>query len=922
MRAPKSLAATILFAGLSAHAALVELKDVVQLEAGGAHSCVLTTSGAVKCWGMNDVGQLGDGTTNARHIAADVPGLGTGNVEIAVSRGRFGFGHTCTITEIGGVKCWGNNEFGQLGDGTATTTPYLSPVDVVGLSGTAVGIAAGRAHTCAILSGGAVQCWGRNDAGQLGDGSTVNRPFPANVPGLSGIVEVSAAMDHTCAVNSAGAAKCWGGNEAGQLGDGTVIARSTPVDVSSLPAGVMSISAGGAAPVASPGAFWSGGHTCAVIVAGAVKCWGFNGVGQLGDGTYDDHLTPFEVLGLNGGMMGISAGGASLRLGRISDPPTTYAHTCAVTASGRAKCWGSAGCGQLGDGTGFPACSRFRLPNSNIPVDVVGLSAAASISAGGVFTCALTSAGRVNCWGERYATYPLPILTGTLAQSISIANVPANVSVGESHSFIVTGGTSGNPVTLTSLTPSTCTVGSNSVQGVSLGVCSVAANQAGDVVHDPAPQVVVSFRIGDPVAQTITFGTAPAVVVNGVGVLDAQASSFLPVSFTSNTPSTCSVSANVVTGLAVGSCTVAASQPGNNEYGPAPEVTQTFAIGPATGLVGLTVTKSQPGWGTVTSEPAGIDCGSTCAGNFTGNSAVSLSAVASEGFFFSQWTGACSGSGGCNVTMNAPKTVGATFLRNPSPSKVANISTRGVVATGNDVMIAGFVVSGTSSVVVRVRGPSLVQDGVQNVLNDPTLRLVRSSDQETIAVNDNWASASNLAQLMASGFAPPGAAESAILVVLPPGAYTAVVSGADGGTGVAIVEVFHLSQVDSPLANISTRGQVLTGDHVMIAGFIIHGEAPQTVVIRARGPSLASFGITNFLSNPVLQLYAGPDLFATSDNWGSAPNAGEIANAGFAPGDTAESAIMVTLNPGAYTAIVTGAGGGTGVGIVEVFALP
>jgi hypothetical protein len=147
-----------------------------------------------------------------------------------------------------------------------------------------------------------------------------------------------------------------------------------------------------------------------------------------------------------------------------------------------------------------------------------------------------------------------------------------------------------------------------------------------------------------------------------------------------------------------------------------------------------------------------------------------------------------------------------------------------------------------------------------------------------------------------------------------------VVSGAGNATGVGIVEVFEVDQPAVPLANISTRGRVLTGNDVMIGGFIIQGDAPQTVVVRARGPSLAPFGITEPLADPVLQLYAGQSVIAANDDWGTAANAAQIQASGFAPADPRESAILVTLPPGAYTAIVTGAGGGTGVAIVEVFA--
>lgn len=257
-----------------------------------------------------------------------------------------------------------------------------------------------------------------------------------------------------------------------------------------------------------------------------------------------------------------------------------------------------------------------------------------------------------------------------------------------------------------------------------------------------------------------------------------------------------------------------------------------------------------------------------------------------------------------------------------TPARLANLSTRGYVRTGDDVIIGGFIIGGSvaKTVVVRARGPSLIGSGVSNALSNPTLQLVRSSDQATLAVNDNWPSSSNASALTASGLAPSFTSEAAILITLQPGAYTAIVSGVNGATGVALVEVFEVDHPEAPLVNIATRGQVLTGNDVMIGGFVVQGSGPQTVVIRARGPSLAPFGIANPLANPVLQLFAGQTQVASNDNWQTTANASQILASGFAPSSPLESAIMVTLNPGAYTAIVTGAAGGTGIGIVEVFA--
>jgi alpha-tubulin suppressor-like RCC1 family protein len=189
--------------------------------------------------------------------------------------------HTCVLMSIGGVKCWGNNWYGQLGDGS--TTHRDTVVDVLDLESDVSAVSAGGEHTCALMSTGGAKCWGNNEFGQLGDSSTTNRTTPVDVSGLSsGISEISAGRSSTCALMSTGGAKCWGYNYYGQLGDGTTTDRTTPVDVSGLSSGVAAISVGGL-------------YSCALMSTGGVKCWGYNYYGQLGDGTTTDRTTPVDV---------------------------------------------------------------------------------------------------------------------------------------------------------------------------------------------------------------------------------------------------------------------------------------------------------------------------------------------------------------------------------------------------------------------------------------------------------------------------------------------------------------------------------------------------------------------------------------------------------------------------------------------------
>ena len=278
------------------------------------------------------------------------------------------------------------------------------------------------------------------------------------------------------------------------------------------------------------------------------------------------------------------------------------------------------------------------------------------------------------------------------------------------------------------------------------------------------------------------------------------------------------------------------------------------------------------------------------------------------------------------VTRSTPPSIGA-FEPSPAdpanPARMTNISARMHVLTGDDVMIGGFVVeAGAKTVAIVATGPSLAAFGVPNPLANPMVTLVRSSDQAVIATNDNWNDAANAAQLQASGFAPSHSLEAAILVNLAPGAYTAVVRGVGAAaTGVAVAGVYEVDAATIPLANISARGRVLPGDDAMIGGFVIGGSAVQQVAIVATGPSLSSFGIASPLANPAITLVRSADgaVIDTNDDWQAHANSPALQASGFAPSNALEAAILVTLPPGAYTAIVRGADGGTGGAVIGIY---
>ncbi len=261
-----------------------------------------------------------------------------------------------------------------------------------------------------------------------------------------------------------------------------------------------------------------------------------------------------------------------------------------------------------------------------------------------------------------------------------------------------------------------------------------------------------------------------------------------------------------------------------------------------------------------------------------------------------------------------------------TPAQPLNISTRARVETDQNVMIGGFIIDGSASktVIIRGIGPSLVPFGINDALADPVLEL-RARDGSLIKLDNDWQDdPAQAALIQESGFAPSNDLESAIVATLAPGAYTAIVSGRNRTSGIGLVEVYDLDPTaNSILANISTRGFVQTEDNVMIGGFILgQGAESRQVLVRVLGPSLAPFGVVGVLANPTLELRNGDgELTASNDDWKSLQQT-EIEATGIAPSDDAESAVLVGLMPGNYTAIVRGKDGTTGVALVEVYALP
>jgi hypothetical protein len=282
------------------------------------------------------------------------------------------------------------------------------------------------------------------------------------------------------------------------------------------------------------------------------------------------------------------------------------------------------------------------------------------------------------------------------------------------------------------------------------------------------------------------------------------------------------------------------------------------------------------------------------------------------------------------VDLRVMDVIGYDRVTVTATGSAANISTRLPVGTGDNLLITGFIITGpggsTKKLIVRGSGPST---NVPGALANPTLEF-HDNTGSLIASNDNWRTtviggiitSDQVAEIQASGLAPANDAESALIGTVSPGSYTAQVRGANNTTGIGVAEAFDLSLGSAAkVANVSTRGQVGAGDNLMIAGFIIVNN-PLRVVVRGIGPSLIPFGIPNALTDPTLELHDGNGaLVLGNDNWRLTQEA-EIAATGLQPSNDAESALVITLQPGAYTAQLRGVNNGTGVGVVDVFALP
>jgi alpha-tubulin suppressor-like RCC1 family protein len=474
--------------------------------------------------------------------------------------------YTCLGLADGSARCAGRNQFGQLGDGSWTNSAFL--VQPSGLTSVRY-VAAGDEFTCALGTNGTAACWGLGEKGQRGDGSFAQVALsPVPVQGLTTATALTGGYNHACALLSDGTMRCWGSNAQGQLGDPSTIESAVPNPVPGV-SGVLAI---------ATGAF----HTCALLLDRTARCWGDNSSGQLGNGTFTSSSTPVTVAGLSNAVA-IAGGGSQ---------------TCAVLADGSVRCWGNNYEGQLGDGTGTP---------SAMPVQVAGIGSAVEIAGGWAHTCARLADSTIRCWGQG--------VNGEL----------------------------GNGATENALTPVT-------VSGISTAVGLTGGwwHHSCGLLADGSVRCWGTNAWGQFGNGTTTDSAVP-VAMSGVGV-----------TWTSSNPGIATItSAGRATAIGPGVTTITATDAG----GAVATTTLTVTRPSYT----LTVVKSGllSALGQVSSSPDGISCDADCSSDYLEGTVVTL--TASPGALVTSWTGCDTVSGAtCVVTMQSARTVTAAFAGLPN----------------------------------------------------------------------------------------------------------------------------------------------------------------------------------------------------------------------------------------------------------------
>ena len=666
-------------------------RTAVAVTAGSDHTCALLDDANVRCWGFGGNGALG--YANAENIGDnETPGsvgpVGLGlppaNADLVTSDGN----HTCAVFDDGTVRCWGASGFGQLGYANTSTigdneTPgSVGPVDL-GVGRTAVAVTAGGLHTCALLDDATVRCWGLGASGQLGyantstigDNETPGSVGPVDLGAGRTAVSITAGGSHTCALLDNATVRCWGSGFNGKLGyanTDTIGDDETPGSV-----GPVNLGVGRTAVAVTAGT----DHTCALLDNATVRCWGTGGDGQLGYANTnnigdDEHPGP--------------VGPVNLGFGRTAEAITAgIAHTCALLDNATVRCWGLGNNGQLG----YANINRIgddETPGSVGPVDLGVGRTAAAIAAGAFHTCAVLDDATVRCWGEGdFGRLGYVNITDIGDNETPGSVGPVDLGAGRTAVAI----TAGNAHTCSRLDDATVRCWGSSTNG-QLGYADITTIGDTETPGSVGPVFPRHDSFANPRPLGLASGTATGSTKGGSGQSGEQTNvpASVPIqsvwatwtaTFTGvATFNTCApgfdTTLGAYAGAAVGSLTkIAANDDGCFsgdgslvKFGVIGGDTYRISVDGATSTTGtftlawslepgFALTTASVGSGTITGE--GIDCGSDCSEGFKTGDVVLLSATPSAGHTFTGWSGACSGTGTCTVTMSQARSVTATF---------------------------------------------------------------------------------------------------------------------------------------------------------------------------------------------------------------------------------------------------------------------
>ena len=897
------------------------LTNVASMAGGSAFSLASKTDGTVWAWGSNTNGQLGDGTTTSRTTPGQILSLS------GISNVVAGDSQSFALTASGLLYAWGNNGSGRLGDGT--TTQRLSPMQTAsGIN--SVSASSGVGHTLALSSTSQLFGWGDNLNGQLGDGTSTQRTSPISIPSLSNVIMSASGAYFSLGLRADGTVLAWGSNDSGQLGDGTIGMGLAPTQVTA-PSEALAVDT---VRTVAAGSF----HTVALGSNGMVWAWGLNSSGQLGDATTTERTLPSQVVGLRN-IKAVAAG--------------EY-HTIALTNDGTVLAWGQNKLGQLGNGL-YSDSSSFG------PVMVAGgaqLSNVIAIAAGSYHNLALTADGRVYSWGSN-SNGQLGLSNGVPDQprAVQIPNLPpiAGIAGGAYHSLARTGdgtlvgwganfyGALGTGVGTETNAPVAILPGLTNVVRIGAGAYHSMATKA------DGASLAWGWNGYGQLGDNTTINRDTAAPISNLLNVKAFGGSLLLAGHSAGATSAGTLKTwggNSFAQLGNGTVTNSSLPTVVNNL---PQITS-FAVGGyhtvavttdgllyvwgynAFGQLGIGTKSTQPipqvkGGFSLTGGPGDIDGDNLPDAwelRFFGN-LNQAGDLDPEGDGLVNFLEFQQGSNPAVVDYVPPSPAAAS-------SQLVNGSGRAPAGTGENTIIAGFIIRGDApkKVMIRALGPSLTaaQPPVTNPLGDPKVELFDSSGA-SLARNDNWRvtqiggliSGDQVGEIQASTLAPISDQESALIVTVPAGNYTAHINTTSNATGIALLEIYDLEQSSSQIVNVSARARLSTGDNVLIGGFMITGNTQLKVIARALGPSLTAFGIAGALQDPTLELHnSSGTAFGFDDNWRDAQEM-EILATGIPPGDNREAAIIATLEPGAYTAVVSGKNQTSGVALIEVYAL-